>query len=86
MLAPPKVRFVAQNWSKDQGAVSDALKLAQELLSQVPEGRVVSADPGSMLVEAAAPKAADATRLQKRLEKALPGWSIFPETRYRLVG
>jgi hypothetical protein len=39
-----------------------------------------------MLVEAAAPKAADATRLQKRLEKALPGWSIFPETRYRLVG
>jgi hypothetical protein len=86
MQSVPKVRLIAQNWSKDRSSDAAAVKAAQELMSQLPEGRIVSADPGSLLVEAVAPGAADATRFLHRLESVLPGWSVYPQTRYKLIG
>lgn len=80
-----KTRFAAQNWSQDQKADRDALKAAKALLESLPEGRIVAAQPGSLLVEAVAPRSTDVENFRRRLEQALPGWSVYPETNYRLT-
>lgn len=78
------IRFSAQNWSSNKTDDVRALAAAREILAGVPEGRVISNNPGAMLIEASPLRHADVEALRRRLERALPGWSIYPETSYRL--